>query len=32
MDSDDDNCTPPDILELATKVTHNLLPENYIFF
>lgn len=27
MDSDDDICTPPDILELATKVTHNLLPE-----
>lgn len=26
MDSDDDICTPPDILELATKVTHNLLP------
>lgn len=27
MDSDDDICTPPDILELATKLTHNLLPE-----
>ncbi|KAL4707962.1 hypothetical protein ACJJTC_010578 [Scirpophaga incertulas] len=26
MDSDE-ICTPPDILELATEVTHNLLPE-----
>lgn len=25
--SDDENCTPPDVLDTAKAMTHNLLPE-----